>query len=307
MRTFLLEQSNKEITSHAGISLIGACINKFTSLTRAIDAALPKRHGTPTSDMVKTFLGLMSQGKNDFESINNVRNDDFFHQALDLQKRIPTEASIRLRFEDEAKALTPMIEQCNVEFMVNRGISITPLHTGHIPLDMDVTPHDNSNTKKELVSFTYKMMDGYSPIASYLGQEGWCVGYELRAGKQHSQCGFIPALERTFNAVHQILEPQAKTSQIVMLRLDSAHDAKENRAWLYDFDTPLWVDYIIKWNPRREASAENKQKWWNYAEQLGLHAEWETPREGKRVVTFSMYVDEEYKGKIYSTRLIIRL
>ena len=105
MRTFQLEQTDKEITSHAGLALVGVAIIKHTSLAQAIDAALPKRHGTPSSDIIKTYLGLLAQGKNDFESINNIREDRFFHQALDLQKTIPTEASIRLRIEQEAERL----------------------------------------------------------------------------------------------------------------------------------------------------------------------------------------------------------
>lgn len=33
---------------------------------------------------------------------------------------------------------------------------------------------DNSNSRKEGVAYTYKKHNGYAPIASYLGQEGWC-------------------------------------------------------------------------------------------------------------------------------------
>ena len=307
MRTFRLEQSNKEITSHAGLALVGAAIQKYTSLTQDVDTALSKRHGTPTSDMIKTQLGLMAQGKNDFEAINNVRNDRFFHHALDIQKQIPTEASIRIRMEKEANDLIPIINQNNVEFLVNREVPITPLYTGHISLDIDVTPHDNSKTRKEQVSRTYKGMDGYAPIACYLGQEGWGIRYELRPGKQHSQCEFIPTLKRTFSAVHQVMAKQPLKRQAILLRLDSGHDAKDTRVWVHDLESPLLVDFIIKWNPRKEASASNKEKWFDYAKQLGALADWESPREGKRVVTFSLYVDEEHEGKIYTTRRVMQL
>ena len=161
MRTFRLEQSDKKITSHVGMALIGAAITKHTSLAQVVDAALPKRHGTPSSDWVKLYIGLLAQGKNDFEAINNIRGDDFFHQAFDLKKGVPTEASVRTRFEEEVNELTPLINQGNVEFLVNRKVPVTPLYTGHIPLDIDVTPHDNSNSKKENVSRTYKGMDGF--------------------------------------------------------------------------------------------------------------------------------------------------
>jgi len=34
----------------------------------------------------------------------------------------------------------------------------------------------------------------------------------LREGKQHSQCDFIPTLDRTFDSVHQVLEQHALES-----------------------------------------------------------------------------------------------
>jgi len=107
IRIYRLEQSDKQITSYAVVSLIGVAITKFTDLAQAIDQALPKRHGTPTSDMVKIYLGLMAQGKNDFE----------------------------------ADPLTPLVNQANVDILINRNVPITALNTGHILLDTDVTPH----------------------------------------------------------------------------------------------------------------------------------------------------------------------
>jgi hypothetical protein len=49
----------------------------------------------------------------------------------------------------------------------------------------DAAEH-NSDTKKEAVSRTYQDVDGYSPIALYLGNEGWNIGLELRPGSHHS-------------------------------------------------------------------------------------------------------------------------
>jgi len=44
-----------------------------------------------------------------------------------------------------------------------------------IPVDIDVSPFDNSGSKKEGVSFTYKKMDGYAPIFAYIGTEGYLL------------------------------------------------------------------------------------------------------------------------------------
>jgi hypothetical protein len=65
-----------------------------------------------------------------------------------------------------------------------------------MPLDCDVTPFDNSRTKKEGVSRTYKGVDGYAPMAAYVGQEGYCLELELREGSQHCQKGTPAFLQR---------------------------------------------------------------------------------------------------------------
>ena len=39
---------------------------------------------------------------------------------------------------------------------------------------------DNGKTRKDGVARTYHGYDGYAPIGAYLGEEGWCVGLELR-------------------------------------------------------------------------------------------------------------------------------
>ena len=73
---------------------------------------------------------------------------------------------------------------------------VSRLNTGHVALDIDVFPMDNSKTHKEGVSRTYKGHDGYAPIAAYLGQEGWCLACDLRDGSMHCQNEFLYTLER---------------------------------------------------------------------------------------------------------------
>ncbi len=46
---------------------------------------------------------------------------------------------------------------------------ISGYRNGLVPLDVDVFPQDNSNTKKEGVSRTYNIYYGYASIAAYLG------------------------------------------------------------------------------------------------------------------------------------------
>lgn len=111
---------------------------------------------------------------------------------------------------------------------------------GHVALDIDVFPMNNSQTSKEGVSYTYtyKGYDGYAPIAAYLRQEGWCLGCELCPGSQHANKGFLETLK--------LVLPRARalTASPILLRLDSAHDARDNRDFLRQQDQ---VDFLIKW------------------------------------------------------------
>jgi hypothetical protein len=101
------------------------------------------------------------------------------------------------------------------EFLKRSKAIITGLATGHVPLDIDVFTMDNSNTKKEGASYTYMGFNGFSPIAAYLGLEGWIMEIEMRHGSQHSQCDFIPYLLRVLHKALEILELMYLASRLI--------------------------------------------------------------------------------------------
>lgn len=43
-----------------------------------IDRALPVRTGVATSDVLRSYMGLLAQGKTDFDPIENFRGDAFY-------------------------------------------------------------------------------------------------------------------------------------------------------------------------------------------------------------------------------------
>ncbi len=132
---------------------------------------------------------------------------------------------------------------------------------------------------------------GYAPIALYLGKEGWCIGNELREGKQHCQYEFRYALERGLAAAKRL------TALPLLVHLDGGHDALDNRIDLHDADR---VDFIIKWNPRKQ----DADAWLAYAEQ---HGQWTPPRDGKRVALFSVTDEQTRHGKTYTCRRVMQM
>ncbi len=290
MRKFRIEQSRTEIyTPTAGLALVGHCINRHTSLTKSA-RSIPKRHGIPNIDLFRTYTGLLCLGKSDFEAAEAMRLDPFFKHALGI-KQSPSAPRLRQRFDEDASEIIPLIDAASIDFIASVQAPITALATGHVPLDMDVFPQDNSGTKKEGISYTYKGYDGYAPIAGYLGKEGWCLNCELRPGSQHAQKEFAYTLERVLPRVRRL------TQAPVLVRLDGAHDAGANRRQL---SAAAGVDYLIKWNPRRE----DPEPWLTEATARGA---WEQVREGKRQALFSVDRADEHDGEKRPWRLVVRI
>jgi hypothetical protein len=152
---------------------------------------------------------------------------------------------------------------------------LTPVETGHVPLDLDVFVMDNSDSRKEGVGRTYLGVDGYAPIAAYLGGEGYLLELSLRPGTQHSVNETSYTLERVLPLARQL------TSAPLLVRMDSGFDSarlvKELRAQREALKN---VDWIIKWNPRRYDVQSD------YQELIKDESRWTSLRAGKRVALY---------------------
>jgi len=292
MKRFILEQSDDELyTSHSGLALAGLCMNKYGNLSRVIGRKM-KNTGNLISDadILRSYIGLLCIGKSDYEAISSMREDEYFKNSLGITN-VPSAERLRQRLDEEAESYLSVAQKCSVDMLKNGKAQLTALDTGHIPLDADVFPMDNSGTKKEKVSRTYKGHDGYAPIAAYLGLEGWCLEVELRPGSQHSQEGFVPFMKRVISRAKTL------TKKKLLVRLDSGHDAIETRVLLRKEKK---VSHIIKWNPRREDTSSLCKR--AFAE--GKVTE---PRKGKRVALLKVRKRQEYKEKTYFFTRVIRV
>jgi len=90
-------------------------------------------------------------------------------------------------------------------------------HT-YIPVDLDVSPFDNSKTKKKGVERSYKGCDGYAPMFAYIGQEGHCLNVEMRKGSVHCQNGTPDFIRKTLQSAKKL------TDKPLLFRLDSGND-----------------------------------------------------------------------------------
>jgi len=286
------EQSTKEIyTSTAGLLSVGECLNRHGKLAQ-LNAA-DKGGEVSNADMLRTYIGLLCQGKSDFEAVERFRHDEIFKLNLQIE-RVLSSSRLRQRFDrDATRLLEEIVLPCNVNLLKNLKVQITPLPTGHVVIDADVSPFDNSKTQKERIGWTYKGFDGYAPMLVYLGREGWGIAAELRPGNWNGQRDFVYVMERARETAREL------TQSALLWRFDSQHDALENRCWLLERGD----DFLIKWNKRQESAAH----WLKYAERADSACHWEYPRAGKRVGRFSITVEQTCQGHRHAFRRVMQV
>jgi hypothetical protein len=251
-----------------------------------------------SSDIVRSYLGLLVQGKSDFDAIENLRGDKFFKQALGIGL-LPSSPTLRQRMDAHAVSLAGHVPAMVERLLARHAPDYGVLPCGWLPLDIDTFAMDNSGTAKEGVGRTYAGVDGYCPLAAYLGSHGLCLDLVLRPGTQHSAKHTDDDLRRIVPLAQRLSAAGANAP--LLARLDSGFDSAALMACIESMNASgqPQVDWIIKWNPRSTDAAQMAGE----ADAAGTH--WEHPRKGKRVRTWEQTL--EVPGVQRNVRRVLRL
>jgi len=251
-----IKQENEALVSHSGLLHVGSLLESMQFQQRlnnlpvhCVDPVFP--HG----DVLSCMVGLICIGKPDYDAIEIFRNNQFFSQALRVVG-CPSSPTLRQRIDLIGETANGAIKEVSAAMIKQYAPMISPISTGSgdlTPLDIDVSPFDNSKTQKEGVSRTYKGYDGYSPVIAYMGREGYQLNVELRNGSQHCQKNTPAFLEQTLIYARKI------TDAPLLVRLDSGNDSHDNYVMLNKFQD---VYFIVKRNLRKESP----YAWLNLAE-----------------------------------------
>lgn len=287
---FIISETDDVLVSHSGLALAGALLGQ-TQMNRRLDALdVPecKRPSMAHGDVLLAMIGLLCLGKSDYADIEAFRHETFFARALGLA-RLPSEETLRQRMDQLGAAPLAVLHEEAADMLRRHAPPLLPCHDEYVPLDVDVSPLDNSGTKKEGVAYTYKKHDGYAPAFAYLGQEGYLVHCELRPGDQHCQKGTPEFLDRAIALARRVTDAK------LLVRMDAGNDDEENLRRLRKNK----VDWIIKRNLRRESDAE----WHEIAQAYG---EWEEPRPGKLVYTGDTFLTRDGRSQRVVFRVVER-
>ena len=280
---FKFSTASERIVTSSGLSLVGRALsNGFKSVRSlfSIDPSSPEAQ-IPLTDIIRTAVGVLINGSPEYDAVSQLHDDDeFYARALDIEERIPSEATLRQRLDKYAptESAHRNIMELNIALLKNNNVTISPIVDDLVNIDCDVSPFDNSKTKKEGVGRTYKGCDGYAPMMAYIGKEGLALNNEFRPGTQHSQKHTPEFLVETIAMAKRL------TSNPLLVRLDSGNDAGDNIHVCQGMN----AHYLIKRNLRDEEAAS----WVDIAMHEGTEIKY--PREGKTVWFGTCFRDTSY-------------
>jgi len=302
MTDFIIKKLPYELTSNAGLALVGQYMNRL-GINKRIDGKFPVGvGGIFNSDILKSYLGLLVQGKNDFDAIEEFRGDDFFTRALDVAT-VPSSSTLRQRMDTHAASWFELASEFNLALLsanyATGPVDFGALPCGYMAVDWDTFVMNNSGTQKEAVGRTYQGVDGFTPSATYLGSLGYCLELALRPGVQHS------ALETELN-LERVLPMAAKFTPLPLLfRADSGLCSLKIMQEVCAQAVALSreIALIIKWNPRKapvEAIAAERV--------IDTDTIWCHLREGKRMCMWTQQLKLKGVGtEANPARRVLRL
>ncbi len=240
---FNIQYTNENLQSNTGLAIFSKILDavnpvpifrgyEFTNETT--------EHFYSDKDVMVSYLGLLLSGQTSYEHIDYCRMDLMFKRSLGLNK-VPSKETIRQRCDELAHYYSPIFDVLNEwnQKLLERYAMPFPIKgTNLIPVDFDVTILNNTGSKKEGVSPTYqKKINGYAPMMTNIGSQGYLLNLEFRQGRRHSNCPGTDAYIIQTMKLGRRLCP----GQPLLARFDSGNDADSNIVSLSDFPNSYFL------------------------------------------------------------------
>lgn len=258
MPKFHFELTSTPITSHVGLAFVGQALAEKKLANHLATVCPKRRNGGLVTDLdnVKAMIGLLCVGKPHFDAIAEYRDEPWFALALGID-RLPSPETLRQRIQSFPEKTGRVWRDFTMRLLAtNPGLLGEQLH-GHTytVLHCDVSPMDNSDTKKEGVSWTYKNYAGYAPMFAYIGPHGLMLNNELRPGSAHSNCaGTAEWFDQTLTMAGRV-SPHRR-----LIVTDSGNDSAENLKMFAGHED---TDFLVKCNLRKH----DPQEWLDMAKE----------------------------------------
>lgn len=153
-KRFELKKGREELKSTDGNYICGQMISA-EALEQIPENFQPRRKDAISDrSVLMTMIGMLCNSRTDFNDVNLYQGDTIFAHSFYINQ-LPSEASLRQRLDE-------LPEQCShsalrgFNQMLLKERTFGTVKAGHlnlVPVDIDVSPMDNSGSGKQGVSF----------------------------------------------------------------------------------------------------------------------------------------------------------
>lgn len=162
MKKIHIEFSDERLITPSGLVFVGQILGKSSFVKKINRAPISKDYlqkQIKNGDVLLTYIGMLCQEKPQYEAVREMMDDpDYYKYALGISYAIPSAETLRQRFDMIVDSLRKDIQQANVDMLREMHIEPTALDNGFVPVDIDVTPFDNSKSNKEGVSVPTRVL-----------------------------------------------------------------------------------------------------------------------------------------------------
>lgn len=231
----------------AGLVILGEMARaiELDSIARSVSRGNPQ---ISITDILKTMIGLLAQGKSDFDHVKAFIGDEFFMNTMGIG-RVPSAETYRQKFQDLAlnTDLESKLPKLSTKLWKKSGMEHEYIEKDSqkwVRIDIDPVIYDNTDTKKEGAAWTYNNQFGFAPIFAHFAS-GWMINAKLNPGNTsfHGQEAASFILESL-----DLADRMSEARKLVVM--DCGFDNKEMRKTI---EARPCTDYIIKHNLRRES------------------------------------------------------
>ena len=124
--------TNERLITPSGLSIVGGLLGRSDFVRHCNRIPLEPKRSEPqikNGDILLSYLGLLCQGKTEYEAIDEMRDDpDFYKYALGIKRGIPSAETLRQRMDDIGSSLRENILSLKADMFLLTSMS-PPLTT----------------------------------------------------------------------------------------------------------------------------------------------------------------------------------
>ena len=154
-KRFKLKKGKEELNSTGGNYICGQMIPE-EALEQIPENFQPRRRDAISDHSVlMTLVGMLCNSRTDFNDVNLYQDDTVFAHSFHIDQ-LPSESSLRQRLDELPEQRSQSaLRGFNQALLKERTFgTVKAGHLDLVPVDMDVSPLDNSGSNKQGVSFT---------------------------------------------------------------------------------------------------------------------------------------------------------